>query len=294
MESWRTTLTSSAKGWPAPAKLNLYLRVVGRRDDGYHLLSTAFQFLDFGDRLHFAPRTDSKIALLTPTPGVSPGEDLIVRAARALNAATGTRHGVDVRCEKRIPPGGGLGGGSSDAATTLVALNRLWGIGLSTDRLATIALELGADVPVFVRGRAAHAAGVGEQLEPMDFPEPLYVVIHPGVQVDTGAIFAAPELTRDSRPATISNSPLRGARNDCESVVRARSPEVSRALSWLRARGPGLLTGTGSCVFSWRDSQAEAGALAEQVAAPWRAVVARGCNRSPLCTRLDEDMEIGA
>ncbi|MGH8274525.1 MAG: 4-(cytidine 5'-diphospho)-2-C-methyl-D-erythritol kinase [Gammaproteobacteria bacterium] len=283
----------AVNGWPAPAKLNLYLRVVGQRADGYHLLSTAFQFLDFADTLFFTPRADGAIRLAKLTPGVPPDEDLVVRAARALNAAAGTRFGVEARVEKCIPQGGGLGGGSSDAATTLVALNRLWGLDLPRERLADIALELGADVPVFVVGRAAHALGVGERLTPGDFPEPWYVLIHPGAAVSTGEIFAAPELTRTSPPATISDSPLEGARNDCEPVVRTRYPEVARALDWLRARGPGLLTGTGSCSFTWRETRADAGALAADVPTPWRAIVSRGVNRSPLLARLNEEVPAG-
>jgi 4-diphosphocytidyl-2-C-methyl-D-erythritol kinase len=280
---------SGASGWPAPAKLNLYLRVLGRRADGYHALSTAFQFLDFGDTLYFSPRADGAIRLLDSTPGVAPEKDLIVRAAHALKGAAGVNFGVDVRVEKRIPPGGGLGGGSSDAATTLVALNRLWALDLSPAALAETALGLGADVPVFTAGRAAHALGVGEQLTPMDFPEPWYVVIHPGVGVPTGEIFAAPELTRTSRPAKISPSPLKGAGNDCEVVVRARYPEVARALDWLGRRGPALLTGTGSCVFTWRERRAQAAALAAEVEAPWRAIVAAGRNRSPLLKQLEAE-----
>ncbi|MGH8271636.1 MAG: 4-(cytidine 5'-diphospho)-2-C-methyl-D-erythritol kinase, partial [Gammaproteobacteria bacterium] len=250
------------KWWPAPAKLNLYLHVTGRRADGYHELSTAFQFLDFGDRLAFSPREDGQIRLLDPTPGVAIADDLIVRAARALNAAAGSDFGADVRVEKHIPPGGGLGGGSSDAATTLVALNALWGLGLARERLEAIALTLGADVPVFVAGHAAHATGVGERLTPAAFPEPWYVVVHPGIGVSTGEIFAAPELTRASPPAKIPLFSLAEARNDCEPVVGSRYPEVARALDWLRARGPGLLTGTGSCVFTWREERAQAAALA--------------------------------
>ncbi len=277
--------------WPAPAKLNLYLHVTGRRADGYHELSTAFQFLDFGDSLAYIPRADGLIRLLDATPGVAPDDDLIVRAARALNAAAGTALGADVRVEKRIPPGGGLGGGSSDAATTLVVLNALWGLDLSRERLEAIALTLGADVPVFVAGHAAHAAGVGERLTPAVFPEPWYVIVHPGIAVSTGEIFAAPELTRASPPAKIHQFSLAEARNDCEPVVRSRYPEVAQALDWMRARGPALLTGTGSCVFTWREERAQAAVLAAEVPAPWRAILARGRNRSPLA---DMESSVGA
>ena len=273
-------------GWPAPAKLNLFLLVTGRRPDGYHELSTAFQFLDFCDWLEFAPRRDGRIRLLTPVPGVADEDNLVVRAARALREASGAAAGVDIGVEKRIPLGGGLGGASSDAATTLVALDFLWGVRLGVERLAGLALALGADVPVFVRGSAAFATGVGEVLVPARFAQPWYVVVHPGVAVSTREIFAAPELTRHSKPAKISEFPLDDARNDCEPVTRAHYPEIGRALDWLHARGPGRLTGTGSCVFTWRESRAEAEALAAEVPAQWRAIVARGCNRSPLADAL--------
>ncbi|HEX5313747.1 MAG TPA: 4-(cytidine 5'-diphospho)-2-C-methyl-D-erythritol kinase [Gammaproteobacteria bacterium] len=272
--------------WPAPAKLNLYLHVTGRRADGYHELSTAFQFLDFGDRLWFAPRDDGEFRLHDPVPGVAVEDDLVARAVRSLECAAGRSLGMDVRRDKRIPVGGGLGGASSDAATTLVAVNALAGLGLDGERLAALALELGADVPVFVRGAAAHALGVGERLFAAEFPEPWYVVIHPAVSVSTAAIFAAPELTRDSEPAKMSAFSLDEARNDCEPVVRRRYPEIARALDWLRDRGPARLTGTGSCVFTWRDGRDAAAALAAEVPGPWRAIVARGRNRSPLRERL--------
>lgn len=272
--------------WPAPAKLNLFLLVTGRRADGYHNLSTAFQFLDFGDSLAISPRSDAEIRLLRPTPGVASDVDLIVRAARALQQAAGVTRGVDMELRKHIPLGGGLGGGSSDAATALVALNHVWRAGLEPDALAGLALALGADVPVFVQGRAAFAEGVGERLVPHEFPEPWYVVIDSGVAVSTAEIFAAPELTRSSPAATISHFLPGRARNDCEPVVRARYPEIARALDWLAARGPARLTGTGGCLFGWYGTRQEAEDVASEAAPSWRAVVARGRNRSPLLEAL--------
>ncbi len=272
--------------WPAPAKLNLFLHVTGRRGDGYHELSTAFQFIDLCDRLRFSPREDREVRLLNGVAGVREEQNLVVRAIHALRKSAALDRGVDVRLDKRIPQGAGLGGGSSDAATTLVALNAIWGLGLRPRALMTLGLTLGADVPVFIGGLAAYAEGVGEQLVPMDFPEFWYVVINPGVEVATEVIFQAPELTRDSLPAKIYNSPFDGTRNDCEPVVVRLYPEVAKALDWLRARGEARLTGTGACIFTWRTSRRQAVDLAASVPSPWSAWVARGCNRSPLISRL--------
>jgi len=268
--------------WPAPAKINLFLHVLGRRDDGYHELSTAFQFLDLADRLTFTPREDGAIRLVQELPGVAPQANLVWRAASLLAAQAPAASGVDIHLEKRIPMGGGLGGGSSDAATTLVALNRIWRAGLDEERLAALGLTLGADVPVFVRGTAAYAEGVGEKLVPQAFEEPWYLVIDPGVAVSTAAVFAAPELTRDGSRATISRFSMGDERNDCEPVVRKHYPEVARALDWLGGRGPARLTGTGGCLFGWYARRGQAERIAAEVPAPWRAWVARGRNRSPL------------
>jgi len=272
--------------WPAPAKLNLFLLVTGRRPDGYHELSTAFQFVDYCDWLGIAARDDGAVRLTTPTPGVDPEDDLIVRAARALQQASGLRRGADIAVRKRLPMGGGLGGGSSDAATTLVALNHVWGAGLPPERLAALGLALGADVPVFVHGEAAFAEGVGERLVPHAFPEPWYVILDPGVAVSTAEVFGAPELTRCSAPATISDFSAGSGRNDCEPVVRARYPDIARALDWLAARGPARLTGTGGCLFGWYGTCDEAQDVASAVPPAWRAIVARGRNRSPLLDAL--------
>ncbi len=272
--------------WPAPAKLNLFLHVVGRRPDGYHQLQTLFQLLDLADTVSVALREDGTIERAAASYGVSAEEDLAVRAARALKSATGTPRGASLRVTKRIPVGGGLGGGSSDAATVLVALNNLWGCGLSLDELAALGLPLGADVPVFVQGSSAWAEGVGEQLTPVELPEAWYVIIHPGVAVGTREIFQSPELTRNSPLLTIRAFFDSGGRNDCEPVVRARFPAVAEALEWLGRFAPARLTGSGACVFAACASAIDAERLAARVPDRWTSYVARGLNRSPLHGRL--------
>lgn len=272
--------------WPAPAKLNLMLHVTGRRTDGYHELQTVFQFLDFGDSLTFTLREDEQVRRVSEIGAVPAAQDLVVRAARLLQAQTGYRCGVDIAIEKRIPMGGGLGGGSSDAATTLVALNTLWKLGLGVDALARLGLQLGADVPVFVRGSAAWAEGVGDQLQVIDLPEPWYLVISPDCSVSTAAVFADPELTRDTVPIKIADFLSAGGRNDCEAVVRARYPAVAAALDWLDQYAVARLTGTGSSVFaSFADKRSAADLLAHLPPA-WQGFVAKGCNRSGLLDRL--------
>lgn len=273
--------------WPAPAKLNLFLHVVGRRPDGYHLLQTVFQFLDHGDRLDFTPTGDGRLTLEPALPGVRETDNLVLRAARRLQAVTGTGHGARIRLHKRLPMGGGLGGGSSDAATTLVALNRLWSLGLPPVELERLGLELGADVPVFVRGLASWAEGVGERLTPVALPEPWYVVLAPACHVDTGAVFADPELTRDSKPLKISDFLSGRGGNDCEAVVARRYPAVAAALDWLQRHGDARMTGTGACVFAPCGDEAAARAIL--AAAPFPGFAARGCNRSPLLARLTEE-----
>jgi len=277
-----------AHAWPAPAKLNLMLRILGRRPDGYHELQTVFQFIEQGDRLWFDLREDGVVRRVDAVAGVAEGDDLTVRAARALQRATGCRLGVDIRCEKNLPMGGGLGGGSSDAATTLVALNRLWGTGLDDAALSAIALPLGADVPVFVRGRAAWGEGVGERLEPVELPEPWYLVLVPPCSVSTRAVFSHPELTRDSRPITLDDFLSGDVTNDCLPVVRRDYPEVESALDWLSAWGGGRLTGTGACVFAVFDEEARAREALSRAPAQMRGFVTRGLNRSPLLDRLDQ------
>src|SRR5438046_5868539 len=268
--------------WPAPAKLNLFLHVIGRRADGYHELQTLFQLIDLCDTGAISVREDGQIERPVGPPGV-PGEtDLTVRAARALQRATGTRLGASLEVRKRIPPGGGLGGGSSDAATTLLALNEVWNCGLSVSELAGLARPLGADVPVFVQGSSAWAEGVGERLTPVTLPAKWYVIVHPGVAVSTREVFQSPELTRNSPLITIRAFFESGGRNDCEAVVRSRSPEVAEALEWLSRVAPAHLTGTGSCVFTAFESAAEAERLAGRVPDRWGSFVARGLDRSPL------------
>jgi 4-diphosphocytidyl-2-C-methyl-D-erythritol kinase len=274
------------EAWPAPGKLNLFLHVVGRRDDGYHLLQTAFQFIDLADEIRFFRRPDGVIERLGDVPGVAPEADLTVRAARRLasRAAVGLP-GVAIEVTKRLPMQGGVGGGSSDAATILVALNELWGLGLDDDELAGLGLELGADVPVFVRGRAAWAEGVGEQLTAVDFPEHVYLLVRPDATVSTADVFKAPELTRDSPATTIQGFLMAGGRNDCEPVVRKRFPAVAEALDWLGRIAPARLTGTGSCVYAAMPDEAGARAALNQLPARWSGYVVRGMNRSPLVAR---------
>ncbi|GAB4346761.1 MAG: 4-(cytidine 5'-diphospho)-2-C-methyl-D-erythritol kinase [Gammaproteobacteria bacterium] len=276
------------RSWPAPAKLNLMLRITGRRANGFHDLQTVFQFLDFGDELCFRVREDGGIRRTSVVPGVDESDDLTIRAARLLQKESGVTLGAELAITKRIPMGGGLGGGSSDAATTLVALNHLWQAGLSVDQLADLGLRLGADVPVFVRGEAAWAEGVGERLRPVSLREPWYLVITPDCAVSTAAVFSAPRLTRDSAPITIADFLSGGGGNDCLSVVREAYPEVAEALDWLDRFAPARLTGTGSSLFAEFPDREAAEKVMAMVPQQWRGVVARGLNRSPLLDRLGE------
>jgi 4-diphosphocytidyl-2-C-methyl-D-erythritol kinase len=273
--------------WSAPAKLNLMLHVIGRRADGYHELQTVFQLIDLRDSLEFVVREDGVISRAAGPPGVAEADDLTVRAAQALKAVTRSRLGANISIKKRIPLGGGLGGGSSDAATTLVALNQLWNTGLNPDQIAAIGAKLGADVPVFVAGRSAWAEGIGERLTPTALPGPAwFVVINPGVNVPTASVFQAPELTRNSPPTTMRGFLETGGRNDCEAVVRARFPAVAEALDWLARHAPARLTGTGSCVFAKFARVEDAERIAARVPDTWRAWVARGLDSSPLLEEL--------
>jgi len=268
--------------WPAPCKLNLMLRIVGRRPDGYHLLQTVFQLLDYGDELGFVVRGDGEVRRLGEVPGVAAEADLVVRAARLLQQETGCRLGADIAVRKRVPLGGGLGGGSSDAATTLLALNRLWGVGLDQARLAALGLRLGADVPVFVRGRSAWSEGIGEVLTPIDLPDTWYAVVRPPCAVSTAAVFADPELTRNSPVTTISIFFAGSSENDCLAVVRRRYPPVAAALDWLGRFGVARLTGTGSCVFAAFEREEQARAVIAALPAGHEGFAARGLNRSPV------------
>jgi 4-diphosphocytidyl-2-C-methyl-D-erythritol kinase len=273
------------KAWPAPAKLNLFLHITGRREDGYHNLQTAFQFLDFGDSLFFDTNNSGKIALKTEFAGVPSEDNLIVKAATLLKPFTETHHGVDISVTKRLPMGGGLGGGSSNAATTLVALNKLWQCGLSQQKLAQIGLSLGADVPIFIAGHAAWAEGVGEDLTPISPIEPWFAVISPDCHVSTAEIFSSVELTRDCEPITIPRFLSGEGRNVCEAVVVKHYPAVANALEWLAQYAPPRMTGTGACVFADFQSQQQAQDVIDKLPSHWQGFVAKGCNQSPLTAR---------
>lgn len=267
---------------PAPAKLNLFLHVVGRRPDGYHLLQTLFRFINLHDTLHFSLREDGAVHRTNAIEGVAEEQDLCVRAARLLQSETGCRLGVDIAVEKRIPMGGGLGGGSSDAATTLIALNRLWSLGLSRTRLMQLGLKLGADVPVFVFGKNAFAEGVGEKLQAYPLAEAWYVVLFPPVQVPTAQIFAHPELTRDTVSITMRALSERQFRNDLQPVVCDLYPEVARHMAWLGNFGKAMMTGSGACVFAEFASRSQAEAVLQQLPQQMRGIVAQGLAKHPL------------
>lgn len=276
--------------WPAPAKLNLFLHIVGRRPDGYHELQTCFQFVDLCDEITIELRLDGEIRRVADIPGVPAEADLCVRAARMLKAASGSPLGADLGVLKRIPVGGGLGGGSSDAATCLVALNHLWQLRWSVGDLAALGLKLGADVPVFVRGRTAWAEGVGERLTPLYPPlaplEGNYLILKPNIGVSTAEVFQDAELTRNSPPITIHGFLASGGQNDCLGVVRRRYPEVARALDWLSGFGLARLTGTGSCIFLALDSEDLGQEIVRQLPPGLDAFLVRGLNDSPLLERL--------
>jgi 4-diphosphocytidyl-2-C-methyl-D-erythritol kinase len=278
--------------WPSPGKLNLFLYITGRRADGYHLLQTLFQFLDYGDTLTIEHNNSGNIRLMTPLAGVAEDDNLIIRAAKLLRHHIDPdenrfpRPGADIWLEKRLPMGGGLGGGSSNAATVLVALNHLWKCGLNDEDLARLGVVLGADVPVFVRGRAAFAEGVGEQLTPVAPPEKWYLVAVPPVSISTPLIFADPDLKRDSPVrslATLLESPYR---NDCEPIARKQFYEVEQVLSWLLEYAPSRLTGTGACVFAEFDTETAARRVLEQAPTWVHGFVAQGANVSALHSTL--------
>ena len=272
------------KTWLSPAKLNLFLHITGRRDDGYHELQTAFQFLNHCDELQFKITQELDVELLTPVSGIDNDDNLIVCAAELLQQMMGVGQGVKISLVKYLPIGGGLGGGSSNAATTLVALNQLWQCKISYSELSEIGLMLGADVPIFIHGRAAWAEGVGEELTFISLPEPWYVVIVPDCQVSTAEIFSAIELTRDCEPITMSSFLSGKSRNVCESVVIDRYKAVSEALVWLAQFGQSRMTGTGACVFTDFDNQQEAQMVVDSLPENWHGFVAKACNKSPLAT----------
>lgn len=268
--------------YPAPAKLNLFLHVVGRRPDGYHLLQSVFRLIDRADTVHLELRDDGRVMRAGTLPGVTEEQDLTVRAARLLQAHAPAGAGVRIRLDKVLPMGGGLGGGSSDAATVLLALNRLWQVNLPRDALQALALELGADVPVFVFGQTAFAEGVGEILRPIEVPPAWYVVLTPPVQVPTAAIFAVPELTRDTPALKIAPFSAGAGRNDLQPVVVRRYPEVARHLEWLGRFGEARMTGSGACVFASFETEDAARNVLRQLPGTMRGFVAQGLDRHPL------------
>ncbi|MFO7188399.1 MAG: 4-(cytidine 5'-diphospho)-2-C-methyl-D-erythritol kinase [Pseudomonadota bacterium] len=269
------------KRYPAPAKLNLFLHVVGRRADGYHLLQSIFRLVDLCDWIAIEVREDGRLVRANEVPGVPPEQDLAMRAAALLQAHSGTRLGATIAVEKNIPMGGGLGGGSSDAATTLMALNALWGLDLGTEALAALAVRLGADVPFFLYGGNAWVEGVGERITPIVLPPAWYVIVAPGVHVPTAAVFAAPELTRDSAPIKIADFFTGLGRNDLEPVVMRRYPQVAQALEWLKAFGDARMSGSGSSVFAAFENESEARRVLEQVPRKWKGFLVRGLDRHP-------------
>ncbi|ALP40615.1 4-(cytidine 5'-diphospho)-2-C-methyl-D-erythritol kinase [Aeromonas schubertii] len=274
--------------WPAPAKLNLFLHVNGRRPDGYHELQTLFIFLDHGDTLSVEVTQGDRLTLSPAIPGVPDEENLIIRAARLLQARLPTPKGAHIRLTKVLPMGGGIGGGSSDAATTLVALNHLWDAGLSVDELAELGVRLGADVPVFVRGTAAFAEGVGERLQPVAVPERWYLVIKPECHVATAAIFQDPDLPRNTPKMGLQELMSGEWKNDCEALVKKRHPEVANALGWLLEYAPSRMTGTGACVFAAFEDESLAREVLAKLPDGWVGFVAKGVNISPLADALQQ------
>ncbi len=275
-----------AEKWPAPAKLNLMLRIIGQRNDGYHLLQTVFQFINLCDWITFHPVGNGEVSLKKTIPGVSEADDLTIRAAKLLKAETGCEQGVCIEVEKNLPMGGGLGGGSSDAATTLVVLNELWGLNLSREKLAQLGLALGADVPVFVYGYSSWAEGVGEKLEEIDVPEQWVVLIRPDCHVDTKEVFSAKDLTRDSKSITIADFIAGQHQNDCLGVVRERYQSVKDALVDLSEFSEARLTGTGACVFAQFDSEKTAVSAYRSLQKKWQVYLVKGINESPLFSKL--------
>ena len=275
----------------SPAKLNLMLHITGRRADGYHQLQTLFQLLDYGDEMDFALATQGELALEPPIPGVNNDDNLIIKAARLLQEKTQCQQGARIRLDKKLPMGGGIGGGSSNAATTLLGLNQLWNTGLSLEQLAELGLQLGADVPVFVLGRSAWAEGVGEQLHAIDIAETWYLVVKPACTVSTAEIFSHKQLTRDTSPITMAAAFEQGGLNDCEPVVRVLYPQVDSALNWLNGYtsqdAPARLTGTGACVFASFSDQASAQQIFHQLPEGLQGFVAKGVNISPAHRALD-------
>lgn len=273
---------------PAPAKLNLFLHITGRRADGYHLLQTLFQFLDYSDQITLTLRDDGQIQRPVGAPSIPENDDLVVKAARLLQQETACKWGVDIGVEKHLPMGGGLGGGSSDAATVLLGLNQLWGCGLDLPALAALGLRLGADVPVFVQGHAAWAEGVGEQLEPVSLPETWYLVVHPNVHVPTAKLFAHEGLTRNSKPIRMATFLAGHTNNVFEPVVREVYPEVNAAFAWLEGYAKARLTGSGACLFAEFEHELKAKHILASLPEQWSGFVARSSCISPLHKELQK------
>ncbi|MBR9908477.1 MAG: 4-(cytidine 5'-diphospho)-2-C-methyl-D-erythritol kinase [Gammaproteobacteria bacterium] len=277
---------------PAVAKLNLFLHIVGQRDNGYHNLQTLFQFVNFGDSLTFTSKQTADITLSCTEPALESADNLVLKAAQLLRhyakqlGLLHLAHGVHIHIDKRLPFGGGLGGGSSDAATTLLALRHIWKLPINDDQLADLGLQLGADVPVFVRGHAAFAEGVGEHLQLAEPPCLWYLVVHPGVEISTPSIFKNPDLKRDHSPLKWPHWSWETTTNDCEPLVRRLYPEVANALDWLVEYAPSRLTGTGACIFGRFDSETLARAALQRMPAHWTGFVARGLNENPVCQQL--------
>jgi len=280
--------TVNLQSWPAPAKINLFLHILERREDGYHNLQTVFQLLDYGDELTFESRSDAGIRLKSGYKPPAGEDDIIVRAASILQRKAQVKQGADIRVQKRIPVGGGLGGGSSDAATTLLVLNEIWGAGLAAAELSEIGRQLGADVPVFLQGHSAWGEGVGDVLQPLELPKHWFLVIFPGCHVSTAEIFSAPDLTRNTPPITIRDFAGGAGHNDCEKLVFRRYPEIARAASWLGDWTRPRLTGTGACLFGQFDSREAASAVLARLPRDWQGFVSQGINTSPLLGKLDQ------
>jgi 4-diphosphocytidyl-2-C-methyl-D-erythritol kinase len=277
----------SRSAWPAPAKLNLFLHVIGQRPDGYHELQTLFQLLDWGDEVSIEPLDEPGIRRPRASYAVQEADDLVVRAARLLQAETSCRQGARIEVKKRIPAGSGLGGGSSDAATVLVVLNRLWGCGLDIDELASIGIRLGADVPVFVRGHSALASGLGDELQPVDLGDRYYLLVFPGFSISTGDVFMHPDLPRKSSKISLAEA-LKGAgRNDCEVVVNKQFPHLIQMLNDLEQWGVARMTGTGSTLFIRMSDEKTAKSTAQAIKCRYNVRAVRGVDRSPLHELLD-------
>lgn len=288
-------MATTLKTYPAPAKLNLFLHIIGQRPDGYHNLQTVFQLIDLHDELSFAPRNDTEITLSVTSksiPGIQSiqnNDNLVVRAARLLQTTSKVSVGFNIHLEKRIPIGGGLAGGSSNAATTLLALNQLWQLNLTPPELSELALQLGADVPVFIQGKTAWAEGIGEKLVPLNLDEKWFVIIQPPCGVSTKEIFSDPQLTRDTPPIKIpqflENKVI--TRNDCEPTVCRHYPIIATALNWLNQFSPARLTGTGSCIFTVCQNEELARTILQRIPKPYTGFITRGLNHSPLLGLVD-------